>query len=419
MDPEPKPRRLPTTRVAIAIFAVLFGLLALGYYAFLRADYVQVFSDLRPADASAVVAQLGAKDIPYRLSDGGAAISVPGDQADSARLAIAGSDVALKGGVGFELFNKSDMGLTDFAQRINYQRALQGELERSIMMIDEVASARVHLALPERTIFRSERSGAKAAVEIAVKPGRQFDTPRVAGVQRLVSFAVPDLSPTDVVVLDGDGRLISDAGGDEATILSPDAEERRSVQGYYRARARAALQQILPSVETDVRVVVLPDQNGGAPAVPSAPDPKDAAQAAGQTKRTRTFALRVLVSSAAPIGEEETGLARNAVVAALGLDVAAGDELSFQVGIPPQATPPPRRSASSIAASEPERTWSPPRSGSAPFGWILTAVPAILVAGLLLGRRRRPARLNADEREAMVERVRAALRPAGDDHARA
>ena len=133
-------RQLPVRLIAI-VFALVFGVLALGYFLFLRPGYVPVFSNLRPAEASAVAAQLDAKSIAYRLGDNGTTIAVPSDQADQARLLIAGSDVALKGGVGFELFNKSDMGLTDFAQKINYQRALQGELARTIMMMDGIAES--------------------------------------------------------------------------------------------------------------------------------------------------------------------------------------------------------------------------------------------------------------------------------------
>lgn len=403
MSPEPAPRR-PTPRLIAAVFAVFFGVLALGYVVFLRPDYVPVFSQVRPAEAAAIVAQLEAKKIGYRLADGGATVLVPGDQADMARLAIAGSDVALKGGVGFELFNKSDMGLTDFAQRINYQRALQGELERSIMMIEEIETARVHLAMPERTIFRSERSNAKAAVELVLKPGKPFDEPRVVGVQRLVAFAVPDLVASDVVILDGDGRVLSQSGGDD-TFLSPDAEEQRSMQGYYRGRARAALRQALPGVQADVRVVAI----GGDATAATAPAPTDAAD-----KPVRNFRLRVTVSTAAAINEEETMLARNAVAAAVALDEAAGDELVFQLGLPAVAPPPPMTPAYP-AVSAAARTVVPATAMPWLY-WIVGAIMLLIAGGLILPRVRARARLSATERDAMVARVRAALHPTEAGH---
>lgn len=418
----PTPRRLPR-RLIVGVFAALFALLALGYLLFLRTDYVPVFSELRPSDASAIVAQLDGKHIPYRTSDGGTTILVPDHQADAARLAIAGSDVPLKGGVGFELFNRSDMGLTDFAQRINYQRALQGELERSIMMIDEVATARVHLAMPERTIFRSERRSAKAAVEISVRPGRQFDAPRVAGVQRLVAFAVPDLSPADVVVLGSDGRLLSQAAGNEA-VLPPDVEERQGVQGYYRARARAALAQTLPGAQTDVRIVVLGEgatefaASGAAAATATPAGGPSPADLPGRP--ARSFDLRVIVATATPLNDEETALARNAIVAALDLDVSSGDELSFRVGLPSQA---PAAAARPLGDPAPDAVGPVPIHTPDTVSWPLWAMGAaiLLILGGVLAlrsRRRRP-RLNAEEREAMVRRIRAALHPSGDGHAAA
>ncbi|MEO7680129.1 MAG: flagellar basal-body MS-ring/collar protein FliF, partial [Sphingomonas sp.] len=166
-------------RLIAVLLAGICLLLALGYYWFLRADYTVLYTGLRPADASAIVTQLDAKGLSHRLRDGGTTILVPADQVDTGRLAIAGSDVGAKGAVGFELFNKSDMGLTDFAQKINYQRALQGELARTIMTMDAVETARVHLAIPERSLFRTNRSDPKAAVEVVAKIGQTLTTERV------------------------------------------------------------------------------------------------------------------------------------------------------------------------------------------------------------------------------------------------
>jgi flagellar M-ring protein FliF len=413
-------RQLPVRLIAI-VFAAVFGLLALGYFLFLRPGYVPVFSKLRPAEASAVAAQLDAKNIAYRLGDNGSSIAVPSDQADQARLLIAGSDIALKGGVGFELFNKSDMGLTDFAQRINYQRALQGELERTIMLIDEVETARVHLAMPERSLFRSERSPSKAAVELITKEGRQLDGDRVAGIQRLVAFAVPDLAPGDVVIVDADGRVLSQSSAPEVT-LAPDAEEQQAVQRYYRARVRAAVEPALPGVQTDVRVIVLGKDEVE---VPEAPAPTagatpGATPAGAATPATvpnapkRNFRLRIVVATAMPLDPDQSRLARNEIAAAVGLDEAAGDELTFQVGLGPtgETTPAARTAAAPAAAVPPVGT----AAGEARFGgfwlYVLIAVALLLLAAMVQGIRsvRRTPRLSANEREAMIERIRAALR---------
>jgi flagellar M-ring protein FliF len=167
--------------VAAAVFACVLVVLAVAYFLFLRPEYRVLYANLRATDASAIVAELDARGIAYRLRDGGTTILVSEDESDASRLAIAGSEAAAKGLVGFELFNESDMGLTNFAQKINYQRALQGELVRTIMMIDGVESARVHLAIPERALFRGERSLPKAAVTIAMIGDWQLADARVAG----------------------------------------------------------------------------------------------------------------------------------------------------------------------------------------------------------------------------------------------
>lgn len=415
-------RQLPVRLIAV-VFAAVFGLLALGYFLFLRPGYVPVFSNLRPAAASAVAAQLDAKNIAYRLGDNGASIAVPSDQADQARLLIAGSDIALKGGVGFELFNKSDMGLTDFAQRINYQRALQGELERTIMLIDEVETARVHLAMPERSLFRSERSPSKAAVELITKEGHQLDSDRVAGIQRLVAFAVPDLAPGDVVIVDADGRVLSQSSAPEVT-LAPDAEEQQAVQRYYRARVRAAVEPALPGVQTDVRVVVLGKDEVEVPATPApmaSATPGATATPAGAATPAivpsapkRNFRLRIIVATSMPLDPDQTRLARGEIAAAVGLDEATGDELTFQVGLGPtgDTTPAARTAAAPVAAVPPTGT----TDGAVRFGgfwlYVLIAVALLVLAALTQGVRSamRTPRLSAGEREAMIERIRTALR---------
>lgn len=414
-----QPANRLSPRVIIAVFAGVFGLLAIGYFFFLKVDYAPIYTDLRTSDAAAIVAQLDAKHIGYRLSNGGTTILVPADQADQAKVAIAGSDVPLNGGVGFELFNKSDMGLTDFAQRINYQRALQGELERTIMMLDEIDRARVHLALPEKSIFRSERSNAKAAVEVAAKPGRQLDGERVAGIQRLVAFAVPDLAPADVVILDVNGRVLSQAATDDAP-LSPDAEERRSVEQYYRARARAAFARTLPGVEADINVITLDREEGAiaesapsgqvAASGPSAPS-SGAISATSPTPSVsaRNFRLRVIVATSAPLNQEETALVRSAISSAVALNEGGGDELAFRIGLGPGMIAP-RPTVPADAATVAVSGTAPPPQSPPWFYWLSAVIAMVVLAmGAIRLVAGRPS-LSSAERDLMVERLRAALR---------
>src|SRR5687767_3802749 len=135
---------------AIAIFA---GTAAIGSWAMTK-DYEALFTSLAEQDASTMVAELDRMKIPYRLEDGGRRILVPQELVHKTRLQLVGKNLPLHGAVGFEIFNNTDFGMTEFAQKVNYQRALQGELTRTIMSLNEVQGARVHLVLAESSIFR-------------------------------------------------------------------------------------------------------------------------------------------------------------------------------------------------------------------------------------------------------------------------
>ena len=394
------------------IFAVVVGLLALGYFLFLRPNYVVLVQGLRPGETAPIVAELDKNGTPYRVTDGGGTILVPESQADATRVAIAGSDAAQRGEIGFELFNKSDMGLTNFAQKINYQRALQGELVRTIMQEDGVESARVHLALPERTLFRADRSEPKAAVTVAMKPGQTADAARVAGIQRLVAAAVPDLPENKVVVLDSAGRVISPAVtvASEAE-RSPDMEEKAAVEGYYRARARGAVERAMPGLKFTLRVLALPI--GEASAAPSDPA---AAAAAGWVPSgegtSRNFRLRLLFVSEAAIGADDQDVVRNAVFQATALSAAQGDSLSFEVGPVdplPEAVQPVAAAPAPAVAALPAPVATPVRV-EWPSLWVWLGL-ALLIA-LFVGwrvRRAGTARLDDSDHDAFAARLRRQL----------
>jgi flagellar M-ring protein FliF len=399
------------------LIAVLLGgiclALALGYYWFLRADYTVLYTGLRPADASAIVAQLDAKGLSHRLRDGGTTILVPADQMDTGRLAIAGSDVGAKGAVGFELFNKSDMGLTDFAQKINYQRALQGELARTIMTMDAVETARVHLAIPERSLFRTNRSEPKAAVEVVAKLGQTLTAERVAGIQQLIASSVPDLALGDVVVIDGEGRIVSVAPPPSAN-ATPEVEEQTAAQNYYSARAKAALAAAMPGLQIEVHTLILPSgdaSNGvGEAAIPPAPT----------TTSVRNFHLRITVATATAIGAEDQSIAKAAIASATGLDPTHGDELAFQVGMA-TSSPLAPGTAPAIQAPSPVSTALPPATIAAPSWsfawWQLVLGIAVIVIGVLLLRARRAQ--PTPEQAMFVERLRSYLDSAEVEDARA
>jgi flagellar M-ring protein FliF len=411
------PVRAPRRQLLIlaAVFAGVVALLALGYYLFLSTAWVVLFQGMRPADAAAVVAELDKRGAVYRLRDDGTTILVPENDADAARVAIAGSDAAARGQIGFELFNKSDMGLTNFAQKINYQRALQGELVRTISMMDGVDSARVHLALPERTLFRGDRAEPRAAVTVSMKPGQTADPSRVAGIQRLVAAAVPDLPESAVVVLDSAGRVISAAAAPGAAELEApaDLEERSAVERYYRARARGAAERAVPGLKFTLKVLALPlESSAAAPADPATGAPAAEWVPSGEGA-ARNFKLRVLFVTEAAIGPEDQAVIRNAIVPALALNAPHGDTLSFETGpLEPVVAPAPVAApVTGVSAAIPPVT--APLQAPAMFGlwtWLLAAlavgVVILIVLRLRSGGR---ARLSGSDHDAFAARLRRQL----------
>ncbi len=182
-------------------------------------DYKPLMVGLEPADAQAISAQLAAKKIAYQLTPDGKGINVAADQLDAARLEVASAGSTHSGRMGFELFDKVSWGQTEFDEKVNYQRALEGELERTIGTMSDVKSARVHLVLPRSSVFLDRERGAKASVTLRLKHGA-LSAEELDAISRLVSGAVDNLQPADVAIIDADsnqslGRKGGSAAGQE------------------------------------------------------------------------------------------------------------------------------------------------------------------------------------------------------------
>ena len=168
-------------------------------------DFKPLMSGLDPADAQAIGAQMAAKKIPYLVSTDGTSISVAADQVDAARLEIASNDPVHSGRIGFEIFDKVSWGETEFDEKVNYQRALEGELERTIQTVKNVKRARVHLVMAAVSIFIDRERGAKASVTLQLKGG-SLSKRELSAISRLVAGSVDDLNPSDVVIIDADSN---------------------------------------------------------------------------------------------------------------------------------------------------------------------------------------------------------------------
>jgi len=219
-------------------------------------DYQVLFSDLQPKDASSIVGELTKMKLPYRLAENGNIIKVRSREVHETRLKLMGKGVNLTGVVGFEIFDKSDFGMTEYAQKVNFQRALQGELARTVGSIREVKHARIHLVLPETSIFKQEKAAPKASVSLVLREGTQLNDQQIAGVQRLISASVPGLDAEQVTVVDQRGvSLAHNEGGEGALSMSGrHLDTKREVEAYLTKKIVAMLDRAYGSGQAIVTV---------------------------------------------------------------------------------------------------------------------------------------------------------------------
>jgi flagellar M-ring protein FliF len=217
------------------IFAVaLLIAIVAGLFLWSRApDYKVLYSNLSDRDGGAIITALQAANIPYKFSDAGGAILVPAEQVHEMRLRLASQGLPKSGSVGFELMDNQKFGISQFAEQINYQRALEGELERTVESISSVKSARVHLAIPKPSVFVRDKEAPSASVLVNLYPGRALDEGQVLAITHMVSSAVPDMPVKGVTILDQDGNLLtqpSTGSGLDASQLKYRQQIERSTQ---------------------------------------------------------------------------------------------------------------------------------------------------------------------------------------------
>jgi flagellar M-ring protein FliF len=181
-----------------------------------QADYRVLFSNFSDRDGGAITASLEQMGVKYKFSEGGTAILVPADVVHDVRLKLAAQGLPKGGNVGFELLENQKLGTSQFVEQVNYQRSLEGELATSIQSLGAVASARVHLALPKPSVFVRDQQKPTASVLLTLQPGRALDAGQVSAIVHLVASSVPELTPSNVTVVDQNGNLLSDSSGKSA-----------------------------------------------------------------------------------------------------------------------------------------------------------------------------------------------------------
>lgn len=236
--------------------------MALGYWA-LHTDHEVLFAKLSAQDAAAMTHELDQMKVPYRLGDDGTTILVDRATVHATRLKLMGKDLPLHGAVGFELFNNSDFGMTEFAQKVNYQRALQGELTRTILSLAEIETARVHLALPEDGLFKRDQSRAKASITLTLRDGRSLRREQVRGIQRLVAAAVPGIESRDVTLVGAQGVALTQETEDGADGMTSSlrVDLKRDIEQYLAHKANTVLDKAFGPGQALASVDVTLDMN--------------------------------------------------------------------------------------------------------------------------------------------------------------
>jgi len=214
-----------------------------------EADFRPLYTGMAPEDAAGVVQKLRESGVEYRLDENGGAVTVPSQKLAESRLALAAAGLPKSGRIGFELFDKSNFGATEFVEHINYKRALEGELERSVMSLAEVEQARVHLSLPKDSVFLDQQQPAKASVVVKLRPGAELSSQNVLAVTNLVASAVEGLSPDAVSLVDMDGALLSRpkrASTDPDSVTTSESLElRQEIERNLVAKIDETLQPLL------------------------------------------------------------------------------------------------------------------------------------------------------------------------------
>lgn len=241
----------------VPLIIVVAAFIALSVAAFLWATaptYQVLYSNLSEADGGTIIAELDKRTIPYKFSEGGHAILVPSDQVHTLRLQLAEQGLPKGGKVGFDLMDKQAFGISQFAEQINFQRGLEGELARSMESLGPVANARIHLAMAKPSVFIKQRAPSKASVVLTLHPGRTLSEGQVNAIIHMVSSSVPELSVENVSIVDQHGTLLSKPGSAASDLDGTHLKYTQDVETSYQERISHILTPLFGSDNFRVQV---------------------------------------------------------------------------------------------------------------------------------------------------------------------
>ncbi len=254
------------------LFVLLLSVLIFGSLIFwnTKPDHQVLFTGLSAEDAGEMTNKLKEKKVPFRLTHNGTTLLVPSEQVYDLRLSLAAEGLPRGGGVGFEVFDRNNIGVTDFVQRLNYQRALQGELSRTIKQIKEVEQVRVHIATPRESLFVEEQKKATASVFVKTRANMTLNASQVEGIIHLVASAVEGLEPSNISVVDMSGKVLSKRSSNNpiGQLTTTQLDYQQSVEEGLRKKVQSMLEEVLGpgkaiariSTEIDFQQVVVTEE---------------------------------------------------------------------------------------------------------------------------------------------------------------
>jgi len=249
-------QRMTLTLLGIVIFISLFALTVWGSHP----DYVPLFTGLSQQDAGEVVKKITERNIKYKLGPNGTSILVPGNVVRQLRVELATEGLPKGSGLGYELFDQFKLGTTEFTQKVNYQRALETELARTISSLDQIRSARVHIVMPEETIFMDETKGASASLVLDVMGNNSLRSDQINGLVHLVASSVKDLSPRNITVVDTNGNVLFSYEEDDELntgLTMKQVEIQKRYERMIQNRIESMLNRVFGSNAAVVRVNIV------------------------------------------------------------------------------------------------------------------------------------------------------------------